>query len=184
MTLEYDVYVEDMVALGAYHAEHAPAERRRRYLAQGIILVIFVVLTAASLASVAGGNIDIQWTPATAVIAFLPLLCPTVLLFLVFTPFVRRWGIRRTVQRAFGHAEDGAVVGRHRLVMDGIGITLTTQAAEMQVKWPDMAHVRVTDTHLCLMDDSGQALIVPRHAFADQAAFDAFVASVNDWRTA
>lgn len=182
VTLEYDVFVEDMVALGTYHAEHTPAERRRRYLAQGVILVVFVVLTISSLSSVAGGRIQIRWTPATVLISFLPLLCPTILLFLVFTPFVRRWGIRRAVHRTFGQAEDGAPVGKHRLALDQSGISLATQAAEMRVAWPDIVSVDATATHLFLMDNSGQALVVPRHAFPDQTAFLAFVATVKDHR--
>jgi hypothetical protein len=178
--LEYDVFVEDMVALGAYHAEHTPSERRRRYLAQGVILITFVVLTISSLSSVISGRIEVDWTPATAVISFLPLLCPTVLLLLVFTPFVRRWGIRRAVHRTFGQADNGVPVGRHRLSLDQSGIALATQAAEMHVLWADIARVDATETHVFVMDDNGQALVVPRHAFADQDAFQAFVAAVKD----
>jgi hypothetical protein len=177
VTIEHELLVDDMVALAAFHYEHAPAERRRRRLVQGFIVVVFIFLAVSALYSVI--NSPVEWTPLGVAISFVPLVCPAILLILVFTPALRRWQARRSVFKAFGESDPNAQAGRQRLTITDQSVTVESAVAEMTVAWRDVSDIVDTETHVFLCTYEGQVIVVPRRAFPDQAAFDAFIAQAR-----
>lgn len=173
VTLEYDLSVEDMIALGTFHSEHSPEEKRRYRIFQGVILAIVVVLIISTVSSVlAGQTAD---TPAGLAIVLLPLLCPGLLLFLVFSPAVRRWSVSRAIRRAFAETSDQSSVGRQRLTVTPEALHLETTVAEVDIGWSEVRAIDATEDHIFIHTEANQAFVVPRTAFPDRMSFDAFI---------
>ncbi|MEA3334811.1 MAG: YcxB family protein [Chloroflexota bacterium] len=172
ITLEYDVWLDDMVALGSHHSRHSRQEKRRRLLAQGVIVTVFLLLFASALSSIRGA--EIVSTPLSLGISFLPLLCPAILMILVFSPAVRSWGAKRSVQKTFGETAGDKPIGHHQLTVTPETVFLKTESASATISWSDVERLESTDSHLFILSDTGQGLVVPAAAFTDQSTFEAF----------
>ena len=182
MTIEFDLFLEDMTALANYHNDRSHGERRRRRVVQAVILVVFVLLVASAVGSVR--NTEVDWTPLSLGVAFLPVLCPTILLALVFTPAVRHWQTQRAVHKAFKDTGPGETVGRQRLTLSAEALVVKTQVADMTVPWSDIEDISADDTHAFVYTRADQALVIPRRAFSDPAAFEGFLETMQDYRAA
>ncbi|NJK72241.1 MAG: YcxB family protein [Synechococcaceae cyanobacterium SM2_3_60] len=68
------------------------------------------------------------------------------------------------------------------LTADGIGERATTHSTVFY--WPTVREVIVAPKHLFVLVDNNGALIIPRRAFADEAACDAFQAEIERYRKA
>jgi hypothetical protein len=177
LTLEYDLSVEDMIALGTYHAEHSPGEKRRYRLFQGVILAIVLVLIVSTVSTVLAGQTPD--TPAGLAIALLPLLCPGTLLFLVFSPAVRRWSVSRAIRRAFPEDGDPSAVGRQRLTLAPDALHLETHVTEIDIPWGGIREINTTKDHIFVHTEANQAFVVPRTAFSSQTAFESFIDTLH-----
>ena len=179
VNLEYDLSVDDMIALGTYHSEHSPEEKRRYRLFQGVILAIVVVLLVSTVSSVLAGQTPD--TPGGLAIAFLPLLCPGILLFLVFSPAVRRWSVSRAVRRAFAEQDEQGSIGRQRLTVTPQALHLETNVAELNIDWASISDIDATEDHIFVHTVANQAFVVPRTAFPNQATFEAFMDTLRTY---
>lgn len=180
LTIQYDLFFDDMVALAAYHSERSPSERRRRHAVQAFIVIVFLLLVASGVASVV--NSDTRWTPLGLSIAFLPLLCPSILVLLVLTPGVRRWSNKRSVYKAFGEVPPGQPLARQQITLNSRTITVTTRDAEMQADWADVVDISRRGEHAFIFTNTEQTMVVPGRAFPDQAAFEAFMETAKTYR--
>lgn len=179
-TIAYDLTLEDMEALTLYHSERSPRERRRRRLVQGLIILVFLFLLYSAFDSIQkqGAGLSAGWIAASSV----PLICPTILLVLVFSGGVRRWSNRRSVHKAFADVEPGGKIATQQMTLSANGISVRADAGELALVWPEVADVTRTDNHLFVFGTSEQAMAVPRRAFSDQAAFDAFNDEIQTYR--
>jgi uncharacterized integral membrane protein len=182
LTIEFDLFLDDMTALANYHSDRSHAERRRRLVVQVLILVVFVLLVASAISSARNAQVD--WTPFSLGVAFLPVLCPAILLVLVFAPAVRHWQTRRAVHKAFKETAPGETVGRQRLTLTSEALVVKTQVADMTVPWADIEDITTRDAHAFVYTTADQALVIPRRAFPDPATFDGFMETVERYRAA
>lgn len=181
MTIEYDLTIEDMAALTQYHSERSPRENRRRRLVQGLLLVVFILLLFSAVDSIRkqGADLSAGWIAVSSV----PLICPTILLVLVFSGGVRRWSTNRSVHKAFPNVEPGGKVAAQRLTVSADEIHVRADAGELALEWDEVADISKTDERIFVFGASEQALVVPRRAFADQTAYDAFYDKLQAHRT-
>ena len=183
VNIEYDLYLEDLTALTNYHSQRAPRERRRRRLVQGFLIVVFLFLLFSAVDSVrtVGGDLSPGWIGASVV----PLVCPAILLVLVFSGGVRRWSNNRSVQKTFAGFEAGQPVVHQKFSLVNDTITVGSDSAEMTVTLDDLIDMSRRDDRLFLMSSSEQALVVPGHGFSDPVAFDQFAEMLEGrWKTA
>lgn len=181
MTIAYDLTIEDMVALTQYHSERSPRENRWRRVVQGLILLVFILLLFSAVDSIRkqGADLSTGWIAVSSV----PLICPTILLVLVFSAGVRRWSTNRSVHKAFPDVEPGGTIASQTLTVSADEIHVRADAGEMALPWNEVTDVSRTDERIFVFGASEQALVVPRRAFADQAAYDAFYDELQSYRT-
>ena len=179
-TIAYDLTLEDMEALTLYHSERSPRERRRRRLVQGLIVLVFLFLLYSAFDTIRsqGAGLSAGWIAASSV----PLICPTILLVLVFSGGVRRWSNNRSVHKAFAGVEPGGKIATQQVTLAKDGISVRADAGELALAWPEVVDVTKTADHLLIFGTSEQAMAVPRRAFSDPAAFDAFYDEIQTYR--
>lgn len=180
VTIQYDLTIEDMEVLTQYHSEHSPRERRRRRIVQGVIVLVFLFLLYTAVDSIRsqGASLSAGWIAMASV----PLICPTILLVLVFSGAVRRWSNNRSVQKAFAGVEPGGKIATQEATVSATGISVRAEAGELTLAWPEVADVSKTDSHLFVFGTAEQALVIPRRAFSDQVAFDACFNDIQTYR--
>ena len=176
----YDLTLEDMEALTHYHSERSPRERRRRRLVQGVIVVVFLFLLYSAFDSFRQQGTDLS--PGWIAVASVPLICPTILLVLVFSGGVRRWSARRSVHKTFANVEPGGKITTQRVTVSATGISVQADAGALSLAWDEVADVSVSDSYLFVFGVAEQAMVVPRRAFPDQAAFDEFLSDIKAYR--
>ncbi|MEZ4768023.1 MAG: YcxB family protein [Caldilineales bacterium] len=181
MTIEYDLTIEDMVALTQFHSDHSPRETRRRRVVQGLIVVVFLLLLFSAVDSIRqqGAGLSPGWVAASSV----PLICPTILLVLVFSTGVRHWSTNRSVHKAFPDRAGRNGCPCSRLTVSAREDPRSVRRGEMALEWSEVADVTRTDDRVFVFGTSEQALVVPRRAFADQVAYDAFCDELQSYRT-
>ena len=180
VTIEYDLTIEDMVALTQYHSERSPRENRRRRVVQGVIALVFLLLLFSAVDSIRkqGADLSASWIAVSSV----PMICPTILLVLVFSTGVRRWSTNRSVHKAFPDVEPGGTIASQKLTVSADEIHVQADAGEMALAWDEVADISKTDERIFVFGASEQALVIPRRAFADQAAYDAFYDELQSYR--
>ena len=178
--IAYDLTLEDMEALTYYHSQRSPRERRRRRLVQGMIVLVFLFLLYSAFDSIRsqGAGLSAGWIAASSI----PLICPTILLVLVFSGGVRRWSNNRSVHKTFAGVEPGGIVATQQVTVSSEAISVRANAGELALAWPEVADVSQTDDHIFVFGTSEQAMTVPRRAFPDQAGFDAFYDEIQTYR--
>ncbi len=179
-TIAYDLTLEDMEALTYYHSQRSPRERQRRRLVQGLIVLVFLFLLYSAYDSIRsqGAGLSAGWIAVSSV----PLICPTILLVLVFSGGVRRWSNNRSVHKAFADVEPGGIIATQQVTVSGEGISVRADVGELALTWPEVVDVSRTDGHLFIFGTSEQAMTVPRRAFPDQAGFDALYNEIETFR--
>ena len=69
---------------------------------------------------------------------------------------------------------DRALYGRLRLAIDPVGVRRADRDSESLVRWTGIREIGVSRAYVFLYLTDTVAIIVPRHAFPDKAAFRAF----------
>lgn len=180
VTVQYDLTLEDMVALAQYHSDRAPRERRRRRLVQGLIVAVFLFLLYTAIDSIRRQGADLS--PGWIAMSGAPLICPAILLVLVFSTGVRRWSNSRSVYKAFGPREPGSVVASQQLTVAEDGIHVRSGAGEIAIGWAEVTDITRSNSHLFVLGAAEQAIVLPRRSFPDATAFDAVVdAATERW---
>lgn len=165
MTVEYELTPEDIAAFARYHvAQSHAAAREERFLRYGIsggFLCFFLVRLAIGL------------TPGDYVwLAF-------AVLWFVLQPKFFRAGVRRNASTVAEQMVYRGTVGPHRLAVEPHGITDTTPAFSYTTYWSGIERVVKAPDQVLVYVGPNAAFQVPRRAFADDAALDAFVQALQ-----
>jgi hypothetical protein len=82
------------------------------------------------------------------------------------------------------YKKNPSILARRQLTIDAEGVEVTQKFHEHFNRWAAITKVGVTKTHIFLYSSSEGGDIVPRAAFADDAAFDEFVRLVREYMSA
>ena len=165
MDIEYEISVDDILALNLYHHQQSPSARRTRMLLQygpPVILVIIFLIQA----SLTGGS------PVSA----LPWLFFAGI-WVIFVPFSLRRSMRKKVAKLILESQDNRVTGKHKLSLTPDAVTDKTGSGKTKTKWRDVRKLVATNQYLYIYISDTLAHIVPRRAFASEAEFREFVDS-------
>jgi hypothetical protein len=86
------------------------------------------------------------------------------------------WLIARLYRSAASPLPGGSLVGARRVELTDICVRQTAPLHDARTLWAGVLSVDETATHVFLMTDRLAGYIVPRRAFGDAAAYEAFVA--------
>ena len=180
MTIDYDLTIEDMIALTQYHSERSPRGMRRRRVVQGLLVLVFILLLFSAVDNISkqGADLSAGWIAVSSV----PLICPIILLVLVFSAGVLRWSNSRSVHKAFPDVEPGSTIASQQLTVTADEIHVRADGGEMALAWDEVADISRTEERLFVFGTAEQALVVPQRAFADPAAYDAFYDQLQSYR--
>lgn len=94
------------------------------------------------------------------------------------------WNMRRNSLMVARQGINRGFFGPHRLQVDPAGVVIATRYAETRNFWPGVQDVVVTPTQVLFYLGTHAALIVPKRAFAGDAALGSFIDRVNELRRA
>ena len=178
VAVDYDFTNEESVAYTLHLMRTRRIYRRQR------ILTCFLLPTALAL-------LGIAWTSFTYNYLRPPSIWPSVFYFafvVVYTLYVWLWyeaTSRRRLTKMFAQGRNRALLGPLRLELRNDVIWRSSEMSEGWVRWEGVESVETDRDHAYIAVSSNSAFVVPRRAFADAAAFDAFVARATElWRSA
>ncbi len=131
-------------------------------------LALYILLTLFTRWEI--GNALVDWGDYPLVI---------VILFLLLIPYWPRFTARRQYRRAL--SINPKIGARVHLEISPDGLGTTGGLADTRTPWSSIIEIAVGPAGAYLFILKNNAHVVPRRAFADEAAFDAFVAAARGW---
>jgi hypothetical protein len=172
MQVEYDLVQDDYVALNIHLNTHRSTGRRLA-IARWILMVLQIVLLGVVFyPQLASGGIGL-------VMGLLPIV-GVAGLWIVVVPYVYRRWITSQVQAAITSQKTG--LGHHSLTLTSQGIADRTQQGESTTSWYEVEELVTTHDHAFFYTSVTTAHVVPRRAFANDDAYDAFVEQATELR--
>jgi hypothetical protein len=175
MDVEYEITLDDALALGYYHNAHASQARRTLTLFRILVILIFAALMAVALLSPEQSG----KTAADRFNALLPVLIIGVAV-ISFFPAIQRWAVKRGVSNAFHRRQSNHLSSRFSLSVqpDGLihrrGDGRKTGVGERITRWEDIRQIVVRPDHAFFYMDGATALIVPARALSDSDSWARF----------
>jgi len=179
MNVEYEVGLDDVMALVAHHNQSSPSDRRNSVLMIGVVVVFVAIAVVPALAShweVYTNNLGsiLIYLGAVAVLA--------ALLYNTFSPAARLKQVRNTLTKAYREGKGRGVIGRHTLSVTPESLLDKTEMGEKMIQWGEVEKVSATPTYAFIYTGETSAVIVPHRAFADEAAFEEFTRTAEEYR--
>jgi hypothetical protein len=172
--VEFALTPEDVVAFHRYVAAPAGGAKPRP-VKVSLVTILLLILVAISLTL----NADRVLRGASTFLGgfFLGGIVVTACIFLL----ARRYTPERFARRIVAEGGNSRMLEPQRITIDPQAVTQVTRDSSGSVLWCAVEKVAATDTHAFLFQTTQSAYVVPRHAFADQEAFDAFVAAARNY---
>jgi hypothetical protein len=177
MEIEFVLLPEDILALHEYLWDHPEQFGRKRAGSLWIFLVAFGLLTAISIAVLATSG---EWNAMT-------IFAPTVFVLLLCLQFFGRRLLRRQVRRNLERKADAntkALLGWRRITLAPEGIRTASESSNTTAFWPSIEKIVIGGEQAFIFNSARAAHVIPRRAFADEAAFREFVAAARRYRDA
>jgi len=180
MSIEYEITLDDLVALTLYHSETAPGMRRNRVLLLGMggVLLLFAVATTFSTDWKAALS-----SPMGFLLTILPIVLPIGLLYYTLSPGMRSRQAKFMVARTYKDGKGHNVFGKHTLTVSPEGLVETIGATEYRTAWASVERIGVTPEYVFIYTSPIQASVVPRRAFADEAASQEFIRTIQEYQS-
>ena len=172
MEIAYDIGPDDLIEYNLYL--HMTPARRSERLKKSLGFSALVALPAIMLLDSPDRTMFAVACGLLAIAVITPLL----------TVFNTRGRLRRHFVRYFPRGENSALYGWRRMTIDAERIL---QEGELMVagwKWPAVERIVVTDHLVLFFIAQSAALMVPRRAFADEAALRQFVETAERFHRA
>jgi hypothetical protein len=171
MQIEFDLNQEDFVDLNI-HLNHRRAAGRWLLIARWALMILQIaVLVYIFYPYIEAGG-------AALALALLPSL-GVAGLWLVVIPFVYRLWVRSQVLAVI--TAERAGLGHHVLTLSDTGVSDRTSRGENSSPWHEIEEIAPTRKHLFLYDGPASAYVIPRRAFPDGDAAEAFEMAVQDY---
>lgn len=177
VTVDYTLLPGDWVAFSAFVARRSSLTRRANWIRSGVMLllgplaVVVGFVIARGLYAVTDGSA----LPALALGCAIGLAVFAGIIWIAI-PAIQRlsWhGMARSRKRA-------AYFRPIRLSLSPEGISGASGVGIGVTRWPAVLTVETCAAGVCMLIAPGHGHMVPRHAFADPAGFDAFVRTAKD----
>lgn len=166
-TVHYEVTADDFIALNLYHARHSQAVRKKlmgiRIMASGFMLGLpLLVYRAASPSTVLPWQVYVMAVFSAGV-------------FFTLYPWLAVFDMYRRTQKFLATGRHAKMLGRQTLHMGPDGLVVSSQTAQATTPWAEVEQIVVTGGHIFIYIGNSRAYVVPRRAFADQSAGQAFI---------
>jgi hypothetical protein len=170
--IEYDLTEEDLLAYQRYHRRNPPEPRRGGGPANVVVWVLFVALVVAA---------TLLWNfsdsrTATAYLLVVPYIALGAALALGGVVLYARLMQPRLLLRALRQGQNAdKFLGWRRLTIDAEGIHATSEFASSVYLWHGIDRIGQTPDHAFFYINTTMAIVLPRAAFREDAAFKDFV---------
>jgi hypothetical protein len=177
MEINYALNPDDIVAVNRHLVKSMPAGkqlRRSRFLMRFMVVPFFVLVLAGLLlsAGTAEGN---KLSSLALITPIIVLLLP----FMIFQDRITDWQIRRNARKG---PNAKALFEAQRLKLTQEGLLSESQTSSTFFRWYCVEHIGFTPTHAFIYTAPTHALVVPRRAFENEAAFKAFIDTAMRYR--
>jgi hypothetical protein len=163
----FDLDPRDLLAFIEYHYVTSPDVRRQRIV---LAMLGFGILAALPIIAALGSG-----KPAGEVLRNVWPMFLAPLGYLVCFPLSYRWGLKRTCRRLLDEGDKRGFYGPRTMVLEDYGIRETTVSGETVRAWPTVRKVIVSKQHALVYTSATEAFVVPKRAFNESQAFDAFI---------
>lgn len=164
---EFDQTIEDIRAFYVYALARAPAARRQKRVTQwgSAILIVGLGLLACYL-------VGYGFPPPALGFVYIGLAA---LGAVYLTPGMIYKQQMKQVLGLYEREDYRQLLGPTKVELCAEGIGITSPIGTANIEWSGISEIAATADYVFLQRDSLSALVIPRRAFADAAAFDRFV---------
>ena len=170
--IDFDLEPEDLLSFINYHYVDSPGVRRQRYL---LAAMGFGILASLPLMIMLGWHKSIDEMRQN----LWPLLLGPVG-FLICYPLFYRWSIRRNCQRIMYEGDRRGYFGPRSLSLETYGVRESTIRGETIRSWASVCGLVTVRQHALIYTSPTEAFVVPKRAFKDDDAFDAFMKQASE----
>ena len=174
ITKNCELNVEDAVAWSNYYLENSPQWKRNWKLIRFVFMPVMVLCFAVSVGYLVisankGLTISSMIAGGIGIIVGLGGF-----LYYSYYPAILRRRIRKAAQKVYSRQNN--FIGNHKYIVSAEGIR---DNDENIVKWTAVEGIAQTDKHVFILVNPKKALIIPKRAFADDAAVNRFTADIR-----
>lgn len=169
VSVEYELTLDDAVEFNAYHAAHSPTFRRVRWWNHSGMALLFLVTGLTSY----------------GLTRFLPTLlyfATAAVVWFVGYPTYARWVTGKRMRRLLSEGHKRGQFSRTTLTLLPDGISQVWDDGESKIKWRGVEKVILTQNKVYLYTGAATAIVVPKNAFATEAALDRFIETAMKYR--
>ena len=166
LSVEYVITSDDLFAFqwrAAYNSALARRARRLSYAGWFLALFLFTLVP-----TIGRHGLDLsQFSLGFLVVSFA--------IAVLLQYWLERWLLRRAIRQLLRDEQpDRGHLGTHRIVLDDAGVLERTVVGESRTAWAGVHRVESDADYLYLYTSPAGAHVVPKRAFADPQAADAF----------
>ena len=174
VNIKCELDVNDAIAWNYYYLENSAQWKKNwkliRFVFMPVMAICFVAgiiyllsgVNTGTISSVVGGGIGI-------------IIGAGGFLFYLYYPDIMRRRIRKTAKIAYSYKNN--FIGAHKYSVSPEGVRDNDEAI---VKWTAIENIVQTDSHIFILVYPKKAIIIPKKAFPDDAAFNGFAQGVKD----
>ena len=166
MTITYIITPDDILALNHYYTQKHPSTQKHLHR----LRIVYTLILGMSIFFFSFLFNDYQFSPALLVVA---LVASAILYALI--PSIQHVFTRLSTTQAIRAGRYSGILGEHSLAVTPEALVTQSSKGESKFLWNAFEHVGATATHLFLFINTAAALIVPRHAFSDEASYTALL---------
>jgi hypothetical protein len=164
MEVEFSLVAEDIHALKLFHRAHLPGGPADVWKRRIILGLAFLGLIAFLLVRVFTTRFGNDW---------LDYMIISLLILVSISPFIGPWAELSLIRQQI--KQNPKLVEKTRLSFTPQELTFSTISAVYKISWTAVERIPMTDNHAFIFTSKVDAWVVPRHAFADDSAFQHFV---------
>lgn len=172
MSIDFEVWREDLISFALYHHRNSAASRRQRTSAIIALCVIFGAILAI-IAWFALSKPELWW----GVIVILVVVG----ILLIQHPKTHERQLRKVVQRMYGEGRNLLLYGPRRVGLTPQFINHSSPYHQSVTRWIVVEKVATTSDALYIYISSVSSVVIPRRAFSSDDHFQTFVRTAEEF---
>ena len=172
MSIDFEIWREDLVGFMLFHHRHSPAtrkQRRRRMATLGIALALLLAI----LVRYALRSPDFWFLAAGTVLVLAGLL--------VSYPQIHQWQLRNAIERMYGEGRNLLLYGPRRVGLTPQFLNNSSPYSQSVTRWIAVEKIVVAGDALYIYISSVSSVVVPRRAFTSDDHFRTFVHTTQEF---
>lgn len=166
MEVEYELTRDDLYAFqwrAVFESARGRRARRLVYLGWLLAIVLYAFVPAIGPHGITLSRVSLTFIVTSLLIVYL------------LQWILDHWLVRRTIRQLLADERpDRGQLGRHRLMLDEDGLTENTAVGESRTRWAGVDRVEQSRDYIYIYTSPAAAHVVPKRAFANPEAADAF----------